>query len=397
LYSRVVFGRVHVGGQVVHRSEGFEFRAADLRHGQHAAEIARAQTSRADLSQNGGPGVAAVARDERFHAAWRAHPGAVRAIGARHQFREQRGIEKRVIAGDDQDAVRAGQLERRINAANGSEPGDAVGDDGQTEVSEPIGVARDHEDVRGETLQDVQLSNDDGVTVDDEPALVQAAEPARLAPGKNRGSGSRQGHEWIMTEARIGRLVGASLHQAIFERLPDRLDFYEYWLNSQDLRDGRIDLAAMTAVMGFLRTEGGAYEDIMARAGTLAAEWSIASFPAVRRRAIAWLPRALRTRAAVAVAAGIVRTASSATRTSTRCSRTSATIELRASLFCAVREAQATPLCGFYLAAVVETLRRFDIGAGGRIERCHAIDGASCVIVLTLAGAAVVSDPAMAA
>jgi hypothetical protein len=201
-----------------------------------------------------------------------------------------------------------------------------------------------------------------------------------------------------MTEARIGRLLGACLHQAISERLPQRLDFYEYWLNSQDLRDGHIELAAMTAVIGFLRTEDHAYRDVMARAGVLAAEWTIASLAPVRRRAIEWLPRPLRRRAALNVATGIARATSSATRTATRVNGTSARVELRASLFCAVREVQLAPLCDFYLAVVVETLRRFGIAADGRIDRCHAVDSSSpCLIILELADAAAEPKPAMAA
>jgi hypothetical protein len=201
-----------------------------------------------------------------------------------------------------------------------------------------------------------------------------------------------------MTEARIGRLLGACLHQAIAERLPQRLDFYEYWLNSQDLRDGRIELAAMSAVNGFLRAEGHAYRDVMSRAGALAAEWTIASLAPMRRRAIEWLPRALRTRAALGVAAGIARATSSATRTATRVSRTSARVELKPSLFCAVRDVQPAPLCDFYLAVAVETLRRFDIAAEGRIDRCHAVETSkTCLIVLELAGAAAEPTPAIAA
>jgi hypothetical protein len=106
----------------------------------------------------------------------------------------------------------------------------------------------------------------------------------------------------------------------------------------------------------------------------------------------------LRTRAALQVATSIARATSSATRTSTRFARNSARVEVRASLFCAVREIQTVPLCGFYLAVAVETLRRFGIASGGRIERCHAVDGAaSCVVVLELAGSAHGDAPAIAA
>lgn len=200
-----------------------------------------------------------------------------------------------------------------------------------------------------------------------------------------------------MPEARIGRLLGACLQQAISERLPQRLDFYEHWLGYEELRNGRIGLARMTAVIGFLRTEGAAYDHVMSRAGQLAAEWTIASLTPVRRRTISWLPRSLRTRAALSVAAGIARAVSSATRTSTRVSRTSACVEVRASLFCTVRETRPEPLCAFYLEATLEALRSFEIIGVGHIERCCAVRGASCLVAIELAGTVVVTDPAMAA
>ena len=62
-----------------------------------------------------------------------------------------------------------------------------------------------------------------------------------------------------MGESRIGRILVASLHQAIADLLPTRLEFYENWLNSSGLREGTIGLAAISAVLGFLRTEGEAY------------------------------------------------------------------------------------------------------------------------------------------
>jgi hypothetical protein len=246
-------------------------------------------------------------------------------------------------------------------------------------------------------LQDIHLSNDDGVSIDDQAALVLTVEPTRASARKHGCCRRWSTHGIIMTEARIGRLVGACLHQAISERLPDRLEFYEYWLNGH-VRDGRMDLAAMTAVMGFLRTEGEAYGAVTGRAGALAAEWTIASFSPVQRRVIAWLPRRIRTRAALRVAAGIVRATSSATRTSTRVGRRSARVEVRSSLFCNVREAPRAPLCGFYLAVALESLRRYGVVADGRIDQCHAMDrGAACVVVLELSGAAISPAPAIAA
>ena len=78
-----------------------------------------------------------------------------------------------------------------------------------------------------------------------------------------------------MSEPRIGRVLVASLHQAIADLLPNRLDFYENWLNPTGLREGTIGLAPLSAVLSFLRTEGDAYDLITARAGQYAADWTV--------------------------------------------------------------------------------------------------------------------------
>jgi hypothetical protein len=41
-------------------------------------------------------------------------------------------------------------------------------------------------------------------------------------------------------DARIGRVLVASLHQSIGDVLPDRLEFYENWLTVPGLREGTI-------------------------------------------------------------------------------------------------------------------------------------------------------------
>src|SRR5262245_40602279 len=105
-----------------------------------------------------------------------------------------------------------------------------------------------------------------------------------------------------MTEARVGRLLAASLHQAIAEVLPDRLDFYEEWLHPDGLRDGSIGRAPLSGVIGFLRLEGDNYGRVVSRAGTLAADWTVLSMTAMKRRVVSALPRALRTRAAMRIA-----------------------------------------------------------------------------------------------
>ena len=105
-----------------------------------------------------------------------------------------------------------------------------------------------------------------------------------------------------MSEPRIGRVLVASLHQAIAELLPDRLEFYENWLSVAGLREGTIGLAPFHAVLSFLRGEGELYPQVVATAGEYAAEWTVNGLPGLERRVLRTLPRRLRTRAALRTA-----------------------------------------------------------------------------------------------
>lgn len=199
-----------------------------------------------------------------------------------------------------------------------------------------------------------------------------------------------------MTEVRIGRLLAACLHQAITEVLPDRLEFYEHWLTSEGLRDGSIGAAPMLAVIGFLRTEGSAYEDVMRRAGQFASVWTVSSLAPIRRRAIEWLPRPLRVRMALRLAASIVHSLNRTSHASTSVTGHRASMEVTASMFCDVRDVQAAPLCAFYLALAIETLRQFGFDAAGGLDRCHAVQGSTCVVSLDLSRAAMPETAAAA-
>ena len=66
-----------------------------------------------------------------------------------------------------------------------------------------------------------------------------------------------------MTEAGIGRVLVASLHQAIADLLPGRLEFYENWLNPTGLRNGTIGLAPLHAVLSFLRQDDHVYPRVV--------------------------------------------------------------------------------------------------------------------------------------
>lgn len=185
-----------------------------------------------------------------------------------------------------------------------------------------------------------------------------------------------------MSEVRIGRILVASLHQAIADLLPTRLEFYENWLNSSGLREGTVGLAAISAVLSFLRTEGEAYGLVTTRAGEYASDWTVASIGRLRRRFLLALPSGLRARAALRLARGLVRETYPSSRALIRVRRGVAQVDLRGSLFCEVREQSNLPLCGFYAAALRRLLESFEVGAEARVERCRATGARGCLVTL---------------
>ena len=184
-----------------------------------------------------------------------------------------------------------------------------------------------------------------------------------------------------MSEPRIGRVLVASLHQAIADLLPTRLEFYENWLNVSGLREGTIGLAPLLAVLSFLRTEGDAYELVTTRAGEYAADWTINSLMPLRLRVIRALPTALRTRAALRTARKLIRDTYPGSRAIVRLKRGTASVDLRGSLFCEVRETSGHPLCGFYVAAIarVSVVRARRRRARQRVPRSRRTQGLPAV------------------
>jgi hypothetical protein len=192
-----------------------------------------------------------------------------------------------------------------------------------------------------------------------------------------------------MSEPRIGRVLVASLHQAIADLLPTRLEFYENWLNVAGLREGTIGLAPLSAVLSFLRSEGEAYALITSRAGEYAAEWTVKSMPAFERRVVAMLPAPLRVRAALRTARTLVRQTYPGSRAIMKLRRGTASVDLRGSLFCEVREASVLPLCGFYAAAIAGVLHIFDLPAEARVSECRAAGGGKgCLMLVTVSSGA---------
>ena len=191
-----------------------------------------------------------------------------------------------------------------------------------------------------------------------------------------------------MRESDVGRVLVASLHQAIGDILPMRLAFYEEWLNSEGLRDGSIGIAPLTAVLSFLRQEGDAYSVITTRAGEYAADWTVDSMRPMTRSFIAKLPRVLRVRAALRRANALVRTSYVASHASWRFRQGTAMVRVHASVFCSVRERVSEPLCRFYAAAYERMLTRFDINTSVVVESCRGSGAEACILAVRLSNAA---------
>jgi hypothetical protein len=80
-----------------------------------------------------------------------------------------------------------------------------------------------------------------------------------------------------------------------------------------------------------------------------------------------------------------------------RMRRGTASIDLRGSLFCEVRETSILPLCGFYASAFARVLHLFALQADASVNECRAAgERKGCLLSLVVVGAST-ADPAAAA
>lgn len=183
-----------------------------------------------------------------------------------------------------------------------------------------------------------------------------------------------------MSDAGVGRLLVASLHQAVADLLPARLEFYESWLNPTGLRDGRIGLASLAAVLSFLRQEGESYRLVAARAGEYTADWTVADLPPLQRALIRAAPAPIRTRLAMRVARRLVRSTFAGSHPSVHVKRGEGAIDIRHSIFCQVRERSERPLCDYYVSATRRLMQLFSLDVEVVASRCRAAGGTQCVV-----------------
>src|SRR5688572_25907159 len=181
-----------------------------------------------------------------------------------------------------------------------------------------------------------------------------------------------------MIEAGIGRLLVASLHQGIADLLPTRLEFYESWLNPSGLRDGRIGLAPLAAVLSFLRQEGAPYNQIAARAGEYTAEWTVADLPAFQRAVIRAAPPRVRMFLVMRVGRQMIRNTYRGSRAIVRWRNGKGAVDIRGSLFCEVRDRTEQPLCEYYASAFRRLMYLFSLDVEVGTEQCRATGAGQC-------------------
>jgi hypothetical protein len=183
-----------------------------------------------------------------------------------------------------------------------------------------------------------------------------------------------------MNDAGIGRLLVASLHQGIADLLPTRLEFYEAWLNPTGLRDGRIGLAPLAAVLSFLRIEGEPYHLITARAGEYTAEWSVADMPGLTRAVLRAAPPAIRVHLVMRFARTMIRKTYRGSRAIVRWRKGQAAVDLRGSIFCEVRDKVEQPLCEYYASAIRRLMYLFNLNVEVGTEQCRATGAGQCLM-----------------
>jgi hypothetical protein len=188
-----------------------------------------------------------------------------------------------------------------------------------------------------------------------------------------------------MVDAGIGRLLIASLHQGIADVAPSRLEFYENWLSPTGLRDGRLGLAPLGAVLSFLHREGPPDNDrIPDRAGACAADWTLAGLSGVRLALRRRLPIWWRSRAALAALRRFVRETIRRSKVKTRFRAGRGAVEIQSAAFEYLRDPASIPMRRFYAAAFTRLLHHYALDGEVAVDPAAA---AGCRLIVTIRGA----------
>ena len=187
-----------------------------------------------------------------------------------------------------------------------------------------------------------------------------------------------------MVDAGIGRLLIASLHQGIADISPSRLEFYENWLSPTGLRDGRLGLAPLGAVLSFVQREGAPdNERIVDRAGTCAADWTLVGLPRVRLAIARRLPVWWRSRAALALGRRFVKHTIRRSSVKSRLRRGSGWVNIQSAAFDYLRDPAAMPMRRFYAAALTRFLAHYQLDGEVTVDPASA----GCRLIVSIRGA----------
>ena len=171
-----------------------------------------------------------------------------------------------------------------------------------------------------------------------------------------------------MVDAGIGRLLISSLHQGIADVSPNRLDFYENWLSPSGMRNGRIGLAPLGAVLSFLHREDRPSNDqIASRAGVCAADWTYQELSGVRRWYIHRLPLRLRARAVLGLGKRLVLATVRQSTVKNRMTGFTAVVEIQSELCKQLRDPATVPMRGFYTSALQRLFAHCHVDATVRL------------------------------
>ena len=124
----------------------------------------------------------------------------------------------------------------------------------------------------------------------------------------------------------------------------------------------------------------------MDRAGRYAADWTVDALPVVKRALLRRLPRPIRVRVVLRLAARMIRGLHDDGRLRAIVRRGTAVVTLERSLFCDVREPAGAPLCRFYGAVLARCLESFGMSARVQLSRCRATGDRTCELIIHLGG-----------
>jgi predicted hydrocarbon binding protein len=180
----------------------------------------------------------------------------------------------------------------------------------------------------------------------------------------------------------VGRVLLASLHQAIAEVLPARLRFYERWLTSasSDLPD--LGIAPFLAMLSYLEQEGRGYDAISARAGHYAAIRSFRTISVLKRIYLRVLPRRLRARKGIGLVTAMLPALYPEIRVELTRRGGTAFLGIDGSPFCDRRHATRRPTCGFISSHITTFLELMRLRPAVRVTRCRASGATSCLFIV---------------